>query len=131
MAIEVYLNKELIDKLLPEALIKGLEKSGQLIENEAKRKVAVDDGILRSSITHEVDEENFSVTIGTNVEYAPYVEFPTGIHAQDGRQTPWTYQDAKGEWHTTEGTEAQPFLQPAVDENINNIVKQFENLLGE
>jgi hypothetical protein len=68
-----------------------LTKACLLVENDAKKRCPVDTGQLRQSITHEV-EGNTGV-IGTNVEYAPYVEYGTGIHAKDGngRQTPWSY----------------------------------------
>ena len=52
--------------------------------------------------------------IGTNNEYAAYVELGTGKYAEGGRPTPWVYQDAKGNWHMTHGQRAQPFLKPAV-----------------
>lgn len=127
---EVYLNiQKLIDELLPEALAKGLEKAGQIVENSAKKLVAVDDGILRASISHAVDAENSSVSIGTNVEYAPYVEYGTGIYNPEGRKTPWIYTTADGQTYISHGQKAQPFLQPAVDSNLDKIVEQFENLL--
>ncbi|MEL7646980.1 MAG: HK97-gp10 family putative phage morphogenesis protein [Sedimentibacter sp.] len=130
MAGEVYLNlQNVIDKLLPEALSKGLEYAGQLIENEAKRKVPVDDGVLRASITHAVDNENSSVSIGTSTEYAPYVEFGTGLYNPEGRKTAWIYTTADGETYISHGQKAQPFLQPAIDENLDNIINKFENLL--
>lgn len=132
MAGEVYLNlQNVIDKLLPEAINKGLEYAGQLVENEAKKKCPVDDGVLRANITHAVDEDNSIVSIGTNTEYAPYVEFGTGVYNPEGRKTAWTYTTADGETYISHGQKAQPFLQPAVDENMDKIVKQFENLLGE
>lgn len=54
------------------------------------------------------------VYVGTALEYAPYVEFGTGIYSPDGRKTPWSYEDANGKWHTTRGMPAQPFLRPAL-----------------
>lgn len=130
MAGEVYLNlQNVIDKLLPEALAKGLEYAGQLIENEAKRRAPVDDGILRASITHVVDSDNSSVSIGSNIEYAPYVEYGTGIYNPEGRKTAWIYTTAEGKTFISHGQKAQPFLQPAVDENLDNIINKFENLL--
>ena len=137
MAGEVYLNlQNVIDKLLPEAINSGLEYAGQLIENEAKRnlgngKSGVDTGILRASITHEVNEENSSVSIGTNVEYAPYVHEGTGIYNPEGRKTPWIYTTADGKTYISHGQKANPFLQDAVDDNFDNIIKKFENLLKE
>lgn len=42
------------------------------------------------------------------------VEFGTGIYTDGGRDTPWVYQDEKGNWHWTRGNKAQPFLKPSV-----------------
>lgn len=36
-----------------------------------------------------------------------------------GRQTPWVYQDAKGNWHYTRGNKAQPFLKPALNDHAD------------
>jgi HK97 gp10 family phage protein len=56
-----------------------LEKLGQAGENNAVMEItalgAVDTGNLRNSITHETDSD--TAYVGTNVEYAPYVEFGT------------------------------------------------------
>lgn len=121
---------KVINKLLPEAIEKGLETVGQLIENDAKRNCPVDDGTLRASITHQVVGDS-KVEIGTNVEYAPYVHEGTGIYARDGsgRQTSWVYMDAEGNFHRTSGHKPQPFLQDAVDENLDRIPRVFEGLL--
>ena len=59
-----------------------LEKACLIVENDAKSKVPYDTGNLRNSITHEViGNEGF---VGTNVEYAPYVEFGTGLFSSRG-----------------------------------------------
>ncbi len=126
---KVTLNEELINKLLPEALAKGLEYAGQLVENEAKKNCPVDDGILRASITHEVDEENLSVTIGSNVEYAPYVHEGTGIYHPEGRKTAWKYTTADGQTYISHGQKPNPFLRDAVDNNMDKIAEKFENLI--
>ena len=46
-----------------------------------------------------------------------------------GRKTPWTYQMANGEWVTTTGQKAQPFLRPAFKDNVNNIEKAIKDEL--
>lgn len=95
---------------------KALQRAGLEIETKAKKLCPVDTGTLRRSITHEV--ANNELVVGTNVEYAPYLEFGTGIYASegDGRKTPWTYMSADGEFHTTQGQHPQPFLFPAGDD---------------
>ena len=73
----------------------------------------IDTGRLKNSITHAVDEGEQCVYIGTNVEYAIYHEFGTGIYAEGGggRQTPWMFQDKDGVWHYTHGVPAKHFIQ--------------------
>ena len=104
------------------------------IENEAKRRVPVDTGLLRNSITHEVYERGDEIVgvIGTNFDYAPYVEYGTGLFAEagNGRQTPWSYQDADGKWHTTVGQHPQPYLRLAYDVCIKQIEKNIEDVIN-
>ena len=61
------------------ALEKGkrnaLTAIGATAETYAKQETPVDTGRLRNSISHTVDGE--SAYIGSNVEYAPYVELGT------------------------------------------------------
>lgn len=97
---------------LKNAVERGLMAVGETAVGYAQDLCPVDTGELRGSITYEVDGED--CYIGTNVEYAPYVEFGTGVHAEGGgRQTPWVYQDKNGNWWQTDGQEPRPFLRPA------------------
>ena len=108
-----------------------LEKACLLVENKAKENCPVQTGYLRRSITHEINGNEG--IIGTNVEYAPYVEFGTGIFATEGngRQTPWRYQTADGQWYTTKGHKAEPFLGPALENNKEEILKIFKEAIRE
>ncbi len=57
------------------------------------------------------------IYIGTNVEYAPYIEFGTGKYSTLGGGTPkesWTYRDEFGKWHMAFPQRARPYLKPAV-----------------
>ena len=54
---------------------KSIEANGLTAETYAKQETPVCTGRLRNSISHTVDGE--AVYIGTNVEYAPYVELGT------------------------------------------------------
>ena len=110
--------KDSSDEVLMElayACMRALERCGMQAEGYAKDLAPVDTGNLRNSITHQVDDN--SVYIGTNVEYAPYVELGTGKHYPGGRPTPWAYQDDNGVWYWTAGNPAQPFLKPAVEDH--------------
>lgn len=107
-----------------------------LVENDAKKRCPVDTGELRMSITHEIEETSENRTtgaVGTNLEYAPYVEFGTGIFSSlgNGRQDRWSYKDAKGEWHSTIGQQPQPYLHPALDDNRKEVKKLIQKKIEE
>lgn len=115
MTIEFTDNSKEVLSAMQEAAARALEKCGLTAEGYAKKLCPVDTGNLRNSISHKVDEEEPAAYIGTNTEYAAYVELGTGIYYPDGgRPTPWVFQDANGNWHWTRGNPAQPFLKPAV-----------------
>ena len=65
-------NKDEILGELEEAIDRALEAVGLQAETYVKLLTPVDTGLLRNSITHQVGDK--AVYIGTNVEYAPYVE---------------------------------------------------------
>lgn len=71
-----------------EQIAVALETIGLVAEGYAKRLCPVDTGRLRNSITHATDDE--AAYIGTNVDYAVYVEMGTVK------------------------TRAQPYLKPAI-----------------
>ena len=107
------------------AVEKALEECGLVAEGYAKKLAPVDTGNLRNSISHKVDPEEPAVYIGTNSSYAAYQEFGTGIYTEGGRDTPWVYQDEKGNWHWTRGNKAQPFLKPSVADHQ----KQYSQII--
>lgn len=110
----------------------ALGQAGLIVEAAAIKKVPVDTGILRSSIATSVDINKLEAKVGTNLEYAPYIEYGTGLFASKGggRNTPWTYQNSKGQWITTQGMRAQPFMGPALNENREKIVKHFAKTIN-
>lgn len=99
-------NTEQVVDGIDSAIGAALEEIGLLAENYAARKCPVDTGNLRGSITYEVDAGDNAVYIGTDVEYAPYVELGTS------RQ------------------KAQPFLRPAASEHGAQYRQVLEKALG-
>lgn len=102
-----------------------------LVERSAKQKAPKGTGELRRSITSRVETDGNDVVgvVFTPLEYAPYVEFGTGLFAENGGRmdVPWHYQDDEGEWHTTSGMKPQPYMRPALNENreqIKRIIKE-------
>lgn len=131
MNIEIIDNSDLVLEELQDAVERALETCGLVGEGYAKELCPVDTGNLRNSITHAVDEEKREAYIGTNSEYAAYVELGTGEHREGGggRPTPWVYQDAKGNWHWTKGNKAQPFIKPAVADHAETYKKIIEDAM--
>lgn len=111
----------------PEGIYQALGKSCALVERTAKEIAPKGDGTLRRSISSKVDEEKIQGVVFTPLEYAPYVEYGTGLFAEnkDGRtwDLPWHYQDEKGEWHSSYGQDPYPFMRPALEVNRAQIIK--------
>ena len=108
----------------------ALGKACALVERSAKQKAPKGNGDLRRSITSKV-EKGVGVVF-TPLEYAPYVEFGTGLFAEEGgrQDVPWHYKDDEGEWHSTSGQKPQPFMRPALNENREQILRILKEALN-
>ena len=137
----------------------ALGKACAVVERAAKQKAPKGNGDLRRSITSKV--EGLTGEVYTPLEYAPYVEYGTGIYAEDGKgrqNVPWVYVEgstrkstssktyteeeaaaaveylrSKGlEAYMTYGREPEPYMRPALYENTEQ-VKQIlmEGLLND
>ena len=111
----------------------ALGRACAVVERSAKQKAPKDTGALRRSITSKVEVEGNELvgTVYTPLEYAPYVEYGTGLFAEEGgrKDVPWCYQDDKGDWHTTSGQKPQPFMRPALNENREEIIRIVKEAL--
>jgi HK97 gp10 family phage protein len=115
---------EKLEKLSnPQNLEASLGKACAIVEASAKQKAPKDNGDLRRSIASKVEGE--SGIVYTPLEYAPYVEYGTGLFAEGGGRTdvPWIYQDDEGNWHSTKGQKPQPYMRPALNENREKILQ--------
>lgn len=105
----------------------ALGRACALVERSAKQNAPKGTGELRRSITSRIEEDGGDLTgvVFTPLEYAPYVEYGTGLFAEDGgrKDVPWNYQDDEGNWHSTSGQHPQPFLRPALNENREEIIR--------
>ena len=99
-------NRDEFKRGMEAALATALEEIGLTAEGYAKRACPVDTARLRNSITHIVDEGGKCAVIGTNVEYAPYVELGTR------HQKP------------------QPYLKPAAEDHESTYRSIFRKHLG-
>lgn len=101
----------------------AIGKACALVERTAKEKAPKGNGELRRSIKSEV--KDLEGVVYTPLEYAPYVEFGTGLFAEEGgrKDVPWNYKDDKGNWHSTSGMQPQPYMRPALYENREEILR--------
>lgn len=129
------------------AAAQALEMMGAQCQNYAAdtiRSNTSGTGALANSLTHKVDEGAQTVTIGTDMEYAAYVEYGTGVYGPNGGTGGgwWVYVDGGGgggkhsgkrytyaeavrvlailhsqgvDAHMTQGRRALHFLRDAVD----------------
>lgn len=97
-----------------------LEEIAEDVARDAQRRVPVDTGRLSESIGADKITDN-RYEIGTNVDYAQYVEFGTRPHKitpKDDTDGPLVFK-VDDEWVATyevdhPGAEEQPFLGPAL-----------------
>lgn len=117
---------------LKQATIQWLFQACMLVEGQAVALAAVHTARLRNSIDYVVDEAELIGYVGTNVEYAIYVEMGTGEFAENGmgRKGGWVYQDPSGEWFFTWGQEPQPYLRPAFRKNKSEIEALAKEIFG-
>ena len=84
-------------------------------------------GTLRNSITHQVDEDTLSV--GTNVEYAPYVELGTGPNFTPPPE--WeSFDTPKGSGVGHGYVKPRPYLRPAIEEHRAEYEQIMKSELG-
>ena len=77
-------NTQAVEDAINKAIARALEKVGLVAEGYAKAGCPVDTGRLRNSITHVTDPDSGKAYIGTNVEYAKYVEFREDVSHKNG-----------------------------------------------
>jgi len=115
---------------------KALHSAGLVVQKHVTRNInmlgIVDTGRLKGDYKFKVVMKNLTVYNGTNVDYAGYQEFGTGVFAEGGmgRQEPWAFKTANGVWATTEGQVARPHLRPAYTQNVGEIQRVMSRELS-
>ncbi len=115
-----------------------------LIQGRARKElriapVRIDEGTLRSSIQTMITSafnSRVAALIFTNLEYAVYVHWGTGIFGQNPegghRRTPWVYYDKKRKQFVfTRGMEANKFLLNAFYVYRDAFLRELEECLAE
>ena len=137
MSVKVIDNSAEVLSELSRAKARVLETIGLKAEGYAKRLCPVGTvestgikgyrgGTLRNSITHAVNGDVLSV--GSNVEYAPYVELGTGPHFEPPPD--WeTFTSKRGSGVGRSYVKPRRYLQPAIEEHAGEYKTIAENEL--
>lgn len=112
-------NVDQVKRMTEAAKVAALEKMGGTAETYAKKYCPVDTGRLRASITHQKQDED-TMLVGTNVEYAPYVEL--GHDQEAGRYVP-----ALGKRLVASHVEGKPYIRPAIENHVSEYRKIVED----
>lgn len=123
-------------------IIRGIVKDTMQVvvtylASDVRSETPVDQGRLRSSITPRIDEDEKRVQgiVGTNVDYALYVEYSTKPH--------WPPPSALTVWArrhniplilvlrsiARKGTKGKEMFKKALEKNAGHIFDDFENAL--
>ena len=111
MDVTVISNRAALMAAVNSAARRALETCGLKAESYAKNLCPVKTGRLRNSITHLTISEP-AVLIGSNVEYAPYVEL--GHRQQPGRYVPALKKRLKAS-----KVNGKPFIRPAIENHMS------------
>lgn len=126
-----------IDQMKNADLSIPLGRAGALVEGEAKKNVTGwgmgGNGELRNSILYTVNDNQ--AQIGTNVYYAPYVEYGTGlfgpagsrIYPRHAKALHWVDRDGEHFAKSVKGMKPRPFMHPALTQNRTKILEIFRN----
>ena len=141
---------------------KAISKAAIAIDRGAKRRVAVDTGRLRSSIRPYFKAGRgglYAATVGTNVKYAPFIEFGTSVVGSRTNKQPLPEGYVHGTRHkpipvealipwarrhgmdeedaggvafaiaSRPGLPARPFLFPAFEEERPKLLKSIREIV--
>lgn len=79
-------------------------------------------GTLRNSITHRVSDE--AMELGSNVEYAPYVELGTGPHFVPPPE--WErFESERGRGVGRAYVKPRPYIRPAIEDHTD----EYRNIM--
>lgn len=137
--------QEAFDKapnIVASAFKKAIAKSAFAVESKAKELAPIQYGFLRGSIHTQgpdVYKDNVVAVVGTNIKYAPYQEYGTGIYGGSGLITPkkakvlaWKGRD--GKWHfakAVKGVKGKFYFKQAKEYAQPIMTKFISDALGE
>lgn len=109
---------------------KAVKQATAIVESYAKSYCPVDTGNLRNSIHMRMIDEDTTGKVYTSCEYAPYVEFGTGMRGS-GSNYPKAADLGLAYSPTWAGQVAQPFMYPALKTNEPRIKAMIRDAVKE
>jgi HK97 gp10 family phage protein len=140
--VKIEFDAEGILNAIDEGARVGLNQAAGEVVDEAKKRAPHRIGTLRESINHLPPEGSYlqdtlSVTVGAGAPHAAWIEYGTGLHGPLHKTYP--IDPVNGDWlrwpdpmgdgfifaqHVDHpGMRAQPFLTPAINENLERITE--------
>ena len=132
MAVTFNDYSEEVLKAFDEACLRALERCGNQAVGYAYDLAPKNTGDLARSVDKRVVDSEPAVYIGTNMYYAPYVEFGTGHYASTGGGTTkshWAYMGEDGKWHIGKPQPPRAFIKPAVANHVGTYRNIFKDEL--
>ena len=128
---------------VPSRIAEAMDATGEEMVTSMKNRLTagnhIDTGQLISSIHAETTANEDEIITDIYIDaksnegtwYAEFLEYGTGIYNENGngRQTPWAWQDRNGDWHTTRGMRADPFIRPSVAEHVGELDENIDHIL--
>lgn len=122
-----------IEKRIIDGVRDTLTQAGEEICDNMRDKLTADGhagtGELLSNITSEITTESGKIIVSVHMpEYAKFIDSGTGAAhgVAGGRVGSWSYQDRDGNWHTTDGMDADPFIDISKDPVVNKLTAMID-----
>lgn len=118
-----------------EAALKTMcESACENLKNNLSEAGHVRTGELYDSINYKMQAngDKISAEISMN-EYGKFIDSGTGAAhgVENGREGYWRYKDKNGQWHTTNGMDADPFIDKSVLSAFMNLPEELRKALSE
>lgn len=115
MSVKFISHKKEVLSHIEENIDRALEICGGTAERHAKGNLTRNHSVITNRLRGSINHRKFNKTteiIGTEVEYAPYVEL--GHHQEPGRYVPAIKKRLVASW-----VKPKPYLRPAIEDHAD------------
>jgi len=131
--------EKIVKDLVGEPMLNAMRDATLMVQRDAKINAPVDTGRLRASITPGVRMAGDVVigVVGSNVKYAPYMEFGTRPHWPPlAAVEVWARRHGMSAYLVArsiamKGTKARRYLQRAFESNKDKMIARFRKAIGQ